>query len=310
MPAYLMEKTSETIVISLGGNALGYEPANQIENLKKAIIPITDLIEDGHKVMISHGNGPQVGLILKAFENANVDMPLAECGAMSQGYIGYELKQVLDNELKKRGLEKQSVCIVTQTLVDEDDEGFFEQNKPIGRFYTKDEAEKLSLKTGFTYKDDAGRGYRRHVCSPRPRRIIEEQAIRKLMDEFIVICAGGGGVPVIEKDGALQGIDAVIDKDLCSALLAQSIGADKLVILMKEDNVFYHFGKADEEKLGRVSASKMYQYLEEGEFAKGSMYPKVEACLNFVRDGKQAIITSPELLKEALKGKAGTIITI
>ena len=309
MPAYLMEKTSETIVISLGGNALGYEPASQIENLKKAVIPIVDLIEDGHKVMISHGNGPQVGLILKAFENANVDMPLAECGAMSQGYIGYELKQVLDNELKKRGLEKQSVCIVTQTLVDEDDEGFFEKNKPIGRFYKKDEAEKLSLKTGFTYKDDAGRGYRRHVCSPRPRRIIEEKAIRKLMDEFIVICAGGGGVPVIEKDGVLQGIDAVIDKDLCSALLAQSINADKLVILMKEDNVFYHFGKADEEKLERVSASKMRQYLEEGEFAKGSMYPKVEACLNFVSEEKQAIITSPELLKEALNGKAGTIIT-
>ena len=300
-------------VVSLGGNALGNNAEEQKKALIKVAEAITDLIINNNEVAIVHGNGPQVGMINLAFETSKEtpNMPFPECGAMSEGYIGYHIQNALHNSLKEKGVNKTVCTVVTQVLVDPKDPLFQNPSKPIGSFYSKEEAEKIALEKSYIMKEDAGRGYRRVVPSPLPVDIIEKESIKTLLNNGqIVICAGGGGVPVIKKDNKLEGVAAVIDKDYASSKLADLINADYLVILTAVDNVSINFRKPDEKKLENVSVKELEQYLKEGHFAKGSMYPKVEASINFVKSGKNktAIIASLDNAKEAFKLKAGTII--
>lgn len=300
-------------VISLGGNALGNNSEEQKKALIKVADAIVDLIIENNEVAIVHGNGPQVGMINLAFETSKEtpNMPFPECGAMSEGYIGYHIQNVLYNALNAKGVNKTVATVVTQVLVDPKDPLFLSPSKPIGSFYSKEEAEKIALEKGYVMKEDAGRGYRRVVPSPLPIDIIEKSAINTLMkDGQVVICAGGGGIPVIKNGHKLEGVAAVIDKDYASSKLADLIDADYLVILTAVNNACVNFGKPSEKKLEKVSTTELEKYLEEGHFLKGSMYPKVQACLNFVKSGKNktAIIASLENAKEAFKEKAGTII--
>ena len=300
-------------VVSLGGNALGNNAEEQKKALIKVADAIVDLIIDNNEVAIVHGNGPQVGMINLAFETSKEtpNMPFPECGAMSEGYIGYHIQNALYNALKERKVDKTVSTVVTQVLVDPNDPLFLNPSKPIGSFYSEAEAKKIAKEKGYIMKEDAGRGYRRVVPSPLPINIIEKSAIKALMkDGQVVICAGGGGIPVINKDNKLEGVAAVIDKDYASSKLADLINADYLVILTAVDNVCINFNKPDQKKLGKVTTTELNKYLEEGHFAKGSMYPKVQACLNFVKSGdnKTAIIASLDNAKEAFKEKAGTII--
>ena len=300
-------------IVSLGGNALG----NNAEEQKKALIQVADaiseLIKDNHEVAIVHGNGPQVGMINLAFETSKEtpNMPFPECGAMSEGYIGYHIQNALYNSFKEKGINKTVSTIVSQVLVDPDDPLFLNPSKPIGSFYSKEEAETIAKEKGYIMKEDAGRGYRRVVPSPLPIDIVEKDAIKTLLkDGQIVICAGGGGIPVILKDNKLEGVAAVIDKDYASSKLADLINADYLVILTAVDNVYINYKKENQKKLENVSCQELEQYLNQDHFAKGSMYPKVQASLNFVKSGKNkvAVIASLGNAKEAFKLKAGTII--
>lgn len=301
-------------VVSLGGNALGKNAEEQKELLKEVAKPIVELIKDGHEVIIVHGNGPQVGMINLAFVDAKSvpDMPFPECGAMSQGYIGFHIQNAIDNELKKQGVKRNVSTIVSQVLVDKDDPLFKSPSKPVGAFYSEEEAKLIAEKMGYTMKEDAGRGWRRVVASPLPIDIIERESIEELVGAgHVVICAGGGGIPVIRKeDGSLEGIAAVIDKDYASAKVAALVNADYLVILTAVDNVCINFNKPDEIRLKDVSFNEMKEYMKGDYFAKGSMYPKVNACLKFLEEkpGKVAIISSIVSAKEAFKEKAGTII--
>ena len=300
-------------VVSLGGNALGNNAEEQKEALKNVANAIVDLIINNNEVAIVHGNGPQVGMINLAFETSKEtpNMPFPECGAMSEGYIGYHIQNALYNCLKEKEINKTVSTVITQVLVDPNDPLFLNPSKPIGSFYSKEEAKKIALEKGYIMKEDAGRGYRRVVPSPLPIDIIEKESIKTLIaNGQVVICAGGGGIPVIEKNNKLEGVAAVIDKDYASSKLADLINADYLVILTAVDNVYIDFRKENEKKLESVSIEELEQYLNEGHFAKGSMYPKVQACLNFVKSGKNktAIIASLENAKEAFKEKAGTII--
>ncbi len=300
-------------VVSLGGNALGNNSEEQKKALIKVADAIVDLIIDDNEVAIVHGNGPQVGMINLAFETSKEtpNMPFPECGAMSEGYIGYHIQNALYNALSAKNINKTVATVVTQVLVDPKDPLFLSPSKPIGSFYSKEEAEKISKEKGYIMKEDAGRGYRRVVPSPLPIDIIEKSAINALMkDGQVVICAGGGGIPVIKNSNKLEGVAAVIDKDYASSKLADLINADYLVILTAVDNVCVNFNKPNQKKLERVSTTELEKYLDEGHFAKGSMYPKVQACLNFVKSGnnKIAIIASLDNAKEAFKEKAGTVI--
>ena len=300
-------------VVSLGGNALGNNAEEQKKALIKVADAIVDLIINNNEVAIVHGNGPQVGMINLAFETSKEtpNMPFPECGAMSEGYIGYHIQNALYNALKEKKVNKTVSTVVTQVLVDPKDPLFLNPSKPIGSFYSKEEAERIAKEKGYIMKEDAGRGYRRVVPSPLPIDIIEKSAIKALMkDGQVVICAGGGGIPVVNKDNKLEGVAAVIDKDYASSKLADLINADYLVILTAVDNVCINFNKPDQKKLEKVTTTELSKYLEEGHFAKGSMYPKVQACLNFVKSGdnKTAIIASLDNAKEAFKEKAGTII--
>ena len=300
-------------VVSLGGNALGNNSEEQKKALIKVADAIVDLIIENNEVAIVHGNGPQVGMINLAFETSKEtpNMPFPECGAMSEGYIGYHIQNALYNALNEKGINKTVATVVTQVLVDPKDPLFLSPSKPIGGFYSKEDAEKISLEKGYVMKEDAGRGYRRVVPSPLPIDIIEKSAINTLMkDGQVVICAGGGGIPVIKNNKKLEGVAAVIDKDYASSKLADLINADYLVILTAVDNVSINYRKENEQKLEKVSTKELEQYLVEGHFAKGSMYPKVQACLNFVKSGKgkTAIIASLDNAKDAFKEKAGTII--
>ncbi len=300
-------------VVSLGGNALGNNSEEQKKALIKVADAIVDLIIDDNEVAIVHGNGPQVGMINLAFETSKEtpNMPFPECGAMSEGYIGYHIQNALYNALSAKNINKTVATVVTQVLVDPKDPLFLSPSKPIGSFYTKEEAEKIAKEKGYTMKEDAGRGYRRVVPSPLPINIIEKSSINTLMkDGQVVICAGGGGIPVIKNGNKLEGVAAVIDKDYVSSKLADLINADYLVILTAVDNVCVNFNKPNQKKLERVSTTELEKYLDEGHFAKGSMYPKVQACLNFVKSGKNktAIIASLDNAKDAFKEKAGTII--
>ena len=300
-------------VISLGGNALGNNAEEQKELLKEVAKPIVDLIAKWHEVIIVHGNGPQVGMINLAFNNDNVpDMPFPECGAMSEGYIGYHIQNAIDNRLNELGIHRPVTTIVTQVLVDKNDPMFSNPTKPIGKFYSKEESEKIAAKTGYIFKEDAGRGYRRVVPSPLPIDIIEKDSISKLVEnKHVVICAGGGGIPVIKNEkGVLEGIAAVIDKDYASAKVAELTHADYLVILTAVDNACINFNKENQKALGLISTSELKEYVVRGEFAKGSMFPKVDACLKFLEVNPQAtaIISSLNKASEALQEKAGTII--
>ena len=304
------------IVLALGGNALGNNPEEQKKAVAVTAKSIVDLVAEGNQVIISHGNGPQVGMINLAMDTASkseaktAEMPFVECGAMSQGYIGYHLQNAIENELEKREMDQTVVSLVTQVLVDKADPAFQNPTKPIGSFYSEEEAKKQEEK-GFTFKEDAGRGYRRVVPSPKPIDIIEKKAVEKLYnDGMIVVAAGGGGIPVIKEDGKLLGVDAVIDKDFTSAKLAELVGADILVILTAVEKVAIHFGKENEEWLDKLTIEEAEKYLADGEFAEGSMKPKIEAALSFVKSKEEgkALITSLEKALDGLKGETGTYI--
>lgn len=297
------------VVVALGGNALGKTCAEQKELVKKTAKPIVDLIEQGNKVTIAHGNGPQVGLINNAFK---CDMPFAECGAMSQGYIGYHLQNAIKAELKKRGIKKNVATVITQVLVDKDDKAFQNPTKPIGLFYTKEEAEKLMAATGDTYVEDAGRGYRKVIASPKPIDVIEKDVISHLIEAGdVVITVGGGGIPVVANGDGYEGVAAVIDKDFASEKLAEIVDADQLIILTAVEKVAINFGKENQEELDKVTVDEMKKYSEEGHFAKGSMLPKVEAAIMFAesKPGRVSLITSLEKAGEGIEGKTGTIIS-
>ena len=300
-------------VVSLGGNALGNNAEEQkllVSNVAKNIVK---LMKDGHEVVIVHGNGPQVGMINLAFTDAKSvpDMPFPECGAMSQGYIGWHLQNALQNELKNQGVKRNVATIVTQVVVDKNDPLFQNPSKPVGSFYSKEEAEKIASEKGYTMKEDAGRGYRRVVPSPLPIDIEEKEMISKLVKAGdVVICAGGGGIPVIREGQSLTGVAAVIDKDYASALVAELVEADYLVILTAVDNVYINFRQPDQIKLEKVSLEEIKNYMKGDYFAKGSMYPKVNACVKFLNKcpGKKAIIAALENAALAFDEKSGTII--
>lgn len=310
---------NKRIVIALGGNALGNTPMEQMEAVRMTAESIVDLIKEGYEIAIAHGNGPQVGMINLAFEaavNTEVNtpaMPFPECGAMSQGYIGYHLQNAILNEMKARGVVQDVATLVTQVLVDNADPAFSDPTKPVGRFYSKEEADELTAARGYIMKEDAGRGYRRVVASPKPVQILGIQAISSMLDSgHVVIAGGGGGIPVIENEvGALVGVAAVIDKDFTSELLAESLNADTFMILTAVEQVAIHFGKPDEEWLSNLTVAEAKAYMDNGEFAKGSMLPKVEAAVKYAQSspGRRALITSLEKAKEALAGKTGTWIS-
>jgi len=304
------------IVIALGGNALGKTPEEQLELVKKTAKVIVDLSEN-NDVVVSHGNGPQVGMIKLATDySANNGketpiIPFAECGAMSEGYIGYHLQQSIENELLRRNINKKCATVVTQVLVDKDDSAFQNPTKPVGMFYDKLQAEKIAQEKGYTFMEDAGRGYRRVVPSPKPIKIVELETIRDLVDAGnIVIAGGGGGVPVVFKDNSYVGVDAVIDKDFSSARMAIDLGADMLIILTAVDKVSINYNKENQQELDALTIEECNKYISEDQFAKGSMLPKIEACMMFVSNCKEkkALITSLLSASEALKGNTGTII--
>ena len=307
------------IVIALGGNALDKNPHEQLELLSGVAKVIVDLVKEGNKIVLTHGNGPQVGQILMAMEYASngevktPSMPFAECGSMSQGYIGYQLQQSVQDELERQHIKKSCATLITQVLVDSKDEAFQNPTKPIGMFYTKDEALNIEKEKGYVMVEDAGRGYRRVVPSPKPIDIIEKDIITQLVDnDNIVIAVGGGGIPVVRVDDneLLMGTDAVIDKDRSSALLAKQINADMLLILTAVEKVYINYNKQDQQALDEIDNIKAREYMQNNEFAKGSMLPKIEACLDFVENttNTKAIITSLEKAHEALLGKTGTVI--
>ena len=304
------------IVVALGGNALGKTPQEQLDIVKETVKSLVDLVEMGNEVIITHGNGPQVGMIFNAMANVDPtttldDMPFAECGAMSQGYIGYHLQQAMQKEFALRNMRRQVVTIVSQVEVNADDPAFNNPTKPIGDFYTKEMAQKLAKESGSIYKEDAGRGYRKVVASPKPIKICELGTIKKLIEEHnTVITCGGGGIPVISTDNGYKGVDAVIDKDRTSALLASKIDADILLILTAVDEVKIHFNTPQEQKLSKITISEANQYIEAGEFAEGSMLPKIEACIYYLKhtEKTKAIIASLANAKEAIRGNSGTTI--
>ena len=304
------------LVIALGGNALGNTPYEQLKLVTETAKPIVDLIEAGNQVVIAHGNGPQVGMINLAMSTAAAakaiksDMPFPECGAMSQGYIGYHLQNSIQNELSARGIKKSVATVVTQVLVDENDPAFQHPTKPIGAFYSKEEADKIAAEKGYTMIEDAGRGYRQVVPSPKPVDVVEKEMVNTLIDAgHVVITVGGGGIPVIEKEGKLLGVPAVIDKDFASAKLAELVKADALVILTAVDRVAINWGKPNQQSLEHMTCAEAEQYCKEGHFAPGSMLPKVQAAMSFAKTGGEAIIASLENAAAALRGESGTKVT-
>ena len=310
---------AKRIVVALGVNALGNTPEEQLNLVRETAKTIVDLSEAGYEVIVGHGNGPQVGMINLAMEFSSTKggntpfMPFPECGAMSQGYIGYHLQQAIQQELKARHIDKECASVITQVVVDEKDPGFANPTKPVGSFYTKEEADKIAAEKGFTFVEDAGRGYRRVVPSPIPKRIVELKVVEQLVKAGdIVITVGGGGIPVVETPNGLKGVAAVIDKDRSSALLAESIGADMLIILTAVDRVCINFNKPDQKELPTMTLAEADKYIGEKQFAPGSMLPKVQSCIEFVKNnthGGTALITSLQKAALALKGETGTVIT-
>ncbi|NFI93455.1 carbamate kinase [Clostridium botulinum] len=304
------------IVIALGGNALGNTLKEQMTAIKTTAKAIVDLIEDGNEVVISHGNGPQVGMINIAMSELHkLDpkysiCPMSVCVAMSQGYIGYDLQNQIKEELLNRNINKNVSTIITQVEVDSKDEAFKNPTKPIGSFMTKEEAD-IAIKNGDNVIEDSGRGYRRIVASPKPVSIVEIGTIKSLIrDGQVVIACGGGGIPVIKEGNHLKGVGAVIDKDFASCTLAKELDADCLIILTAVEKVAINFGKENEQWLADVNVTDMKKYLEEGHFAPGSMKPKVEAGIEFAssKEGRYSLITLLEKAKDGITGKTGTRI--
>ena len=309
------------VVVALGGNALqeSGKPATaeeQLQVVNKTAEYLAEMSIKGYEMAVVHGNGPQVGRILLASETAagvTPVMPFDVCGAMSQGYIGYHIQQGLREALRKRGRNIPVVTLVTQVVVDKDDPGFKNPTKPIGAFYTEEEAKRLQAEKGYVMKEDAGRGWRRVVPSPMPKKIVELSAVKTLWDTTIVITAGGGGIPVIEnEDGSLSGIAAVIDKDLAAERLAEDINAEILMILTEVEKVSINYKKPDQKDLSLLTSAEAEQYIREGHFAPGSMLPKIQAAVAFVKanPGGKAIITSLYKAVDALEGRAGTTIIL
>lgn len=308
----------KTAVVAIGGNSLirdkGHQTVpDQFEATRETCKHISSMIEHGWNVVITHGNGPQVGFILLRSDLASHvlhTVPLDSCGADTQGALGYMIQQCLYNEFEKRNIEKQAVTVITQVLVDSNDPSFQNPTKPIGSFLDKEKARKFRDELGWNVTEDAGRGWRRVVPSPRPLRIIEINAIKALVSRgFVVTAVGGGGIPVIEKDGRLVGVEAVIDKDYASALLAIDMKVDLFVTSTDVEKVALNFGKPNQELLDRMTLAEARKYYKEGHFPKGSMGPKIEAIINFLESGgTKALITNSENIERALLGKTGTLI--
>ncbi len=308
------------IVIALGGNALGKnlpEQAIAVQNTARAIV---DLLEQGNEVVVVHGNGPQVGMIANAMTELTrsdpekyIPCPLSVCGAMSQGYIGYDLQNALREEMECRGINHGVTTVLTQVEVDQNDPAFANPTKPIGSFMTLEEAEDLKANRGYDFVEDAGRGYRRVVASPKPKRIVELDTIECLVDhDHVVVCCGGGGIPVIQTGvhNHLKGAAAVIDKDFAAELLAESLDADYLVILTAVEKVAVNFGKPDQLWLDELTPAEAREYIGQGQFAPGSMLPKVEACVKFAesKPGRNALITLLDRAADGIAGKTGTVV--
>lgn len=310
---------NKTVVVALGGNAIqqaGQEATfeNQLENVKKSCEFLSGLVKQGYRLVITHGNGPQVGRLLQQNEQSEdviPPMPMDVLNAQTQGFIGYMIEQSLLNELKAQGIDTSAVTVVTRAQVSKDDEGFQDPQKPVGSFYTQQEAKQLQSERGWMMREDSNRGWRRVVPSPKPKQILEANTIRTLLDEGnIVIASGGGGIPVVaEDDKTYTGIEAVIDKDLSGCILAEEIDADVFMILTDVDHVYVNFGKSDQKALQHLSVEELEGYVAQGHFSKGSMGPKVNAALTFARQGGQSIVCALDQAEKALNGETGTVIS-
>ena len=307
------------VVIALGGNALGTTPKELTKKVQATAHQIALMVKEGINVVVTHGNGPQVGIIDEAFSIASKDnastipfVPLQDCNAMSQGYIGAQLTVALMNELKNQNIMRSVADVVTHVVVDANDKAFTDLEKPIGQFMTQAEAKKLSTTENIPVKEDSGRGWRRVVASPRPQHIVEIDTIRDLMtDGYLVVAGGGGGVPVVEKNDIYTEVEAVIDKDLVSSILAWKLKADMLIILTAVDHVYINYNTPKQRALSTMTSQEAREYIKQGQFAPGSMLPKVEACIEFVEahPGGSALITSLDHAAEGLRGETGTLIT-
>jgi len=307
-----------TTVLAIGGNSLLRSKeknsfADQRATLAETCVPVVELVRRGERVVITHGNGPQVGFVLlrsHLARNRLPEVPLDAANAQTQAEIGYMIQQVLDNLLRQAGINCRVVTVVTQVVVDKDDPAFASPSKPVGPFYTREEAVRLKRELNWCVREDAGRGFRRLVPSPFPKAVVELNEIRQMVDSgAIVVACGGGGIPVVEENGMLRGVAAVIDKDLASALLANLIGAERLVISTAVDRVYLNYGQPDAMPLSVVEVREMARYLEGGHFPSGSMGPKIEAALSFLGNGgKEVVITDPQHLLSAIDGSAGTRI--
>lgn len=307
-------------LVAIGGNALVKDVKmptlqNQMIAVQEACYPVVDLVEAGWQVVITHGNGPQVGYLMRRSELAQAELPLIPMEiivADTQGGIGYQIQQSLANEFRRRGMDRKIATVITQVLVDEDDPAFSNPTKPIGGFMTEEEADFRRGNDGWVVMEDAGRGWRRVVASPTPKAILESEAIKALVDQgFIVVCVGGGGIPVIEKAGELQGVAAVIDKDYASSLLAKELQADAFLVTTAVEKVAIHYGKPEQKNLDHITMSEAVRYMAEGHFPPGSMGPKMSAVLGYLAGGSgEGIITSPNRLVMSINGESGTRITV
>lgn len=309
----MSNKRYKTVVVAIGGNSLIKENqegnlSEQYDNAYITGLNIAKLVKKGYKTVITHGNGPQVGNIMTRVENTrnlSYDIPLDYCGAMSQGQLGYLLSNALEKSFREQGLEPKIVSVITRAVVSEDDQAFENPTKPIGKFYSKQDAEVISERFGIIMNEDSGRGFRQVVSSPQPIEILELAQIKTLIDaKNTVISCGGGGIPVVKKDGVITGVAAVIDKDMTSSLLASSLKADILLISTGVANVCINFGKENQQSIGKITVEEVEKLLNQNEFGTGSMLPKILAAIKFVKNGgKRAVITSPELIAEAVENK-------
>ncbi len=310
---------NDLVLIAIGGNSLIKDPAHmtvydQYKAAGETSEHIAGIVEEGYRVVVTHGNGPQVGFILLRSEMARQvlhEVPLDSCGADTQGALGYQIAQTLGNELRRRGIQKTVAAVVTQAVVDGDDPGFSDPSKPIGPFYSEDSAREHREQQGWIMREDAGRGWRRVVASPRPLEIVEEPAIRTLLErDVVVVAAGGGGIPVVRKaNGDLEGAAAVIDKDRASCLLAKNLGARVFILSTSVDKVAINYRRPDQRDLDEMTVADAKRHLAEGQFAAGSMKPKIEAAVDFLEHGgERVIVTQPHHLEDAIHGRAGTHI--